>query len=65
MSLAMNDPRWVNATCTAVAHCAEPRRADCVVCRVVPGGGMGVQFLRPDPEAQAHLVLILQSWPRK
>lgn len=65
MFLEMNNPLWVNAMFTAVVHFPEPLRVDCVVRRVVPGVGMGVQFLRLSPEVQARLMVILQSLPRK
>jgi len=65
MFLAMNNPLWVNAMFTAVVHFPEPLRVDCVVRRVVPGVGMGVQFLRLSPEVQARLMAILPSLPRK
>lgn len=50
MMLRIPQPLWVGATFRARMALTEPLEVDCVVRRVVPGQGMGVEFVAV-PEA--------------
>ncbi len=54
-------PLWVGAEFAARVLLEEPLQVDCVVRRVVPGEGMGVQFLRLANSSQARLGKLLET----
>lgn len=58
MFVETRDPLWLRAEFTARLSLPEPIEVDCVVKRVVPGQGMGVQF-KDLPEAEQEQVDIL------
>ncbi len=64
MFLKTTDPLWVNASFSARVLLAEPLPVDCVVRRVVPGTGMGVQFDRLTTELRTQLESFLRSLPK-
>ncbi len=67
MFLRMPQPLWVGATFTAKMALVEPLEVDCVVRRVVPGHGMGVEFVKLPGEAGTRLASLVDSLaePRK
>lgn len=63
MFLKTADPLWVNARFSARVMLEKPLVVDCVVRRVVPATGMGVQFERLSPETHSQLESFLESLP--
>jgi hypothetical protein len=63
MFLKTADPLWVNAQFSARVLLDKPLVVDCVVRRVVPAMGMGVQFERLSPDTHSQLESFLESLP--
>jgi hypothetical protein len=59
--LEVPDPLWVGARFSARLILEEPVKLDCVVCRVVPGRGMGVLFEVPDQESRTRLAALFEK----
>lgn len=61
MMLRMPQPLWVGATFKARMALAEPLVVDCVVRRVLPGQGMGVEFVGVPPTSHDRLSSLLDE----
>jgi hypothetical protein len=61
MFLRIAQPLWVGATFSARMALEEPIEVDCVVRRVVPGHGMGVEFLQVPETTHSRLVSLLEE----
>lgn len=61
MFIATPNPLWVGARFASRLRAADPLDLDCVVRRVVPGSGMGVEFERVSPELRARLEAVVSS----
>ncbi len=61
MLLQTSQPLWVGATFKARMALAEPLVMDCVVRRVVPGQGMGVEFVAVPPTSHDRLASLLDE----
>ncbi len=61
MFVLTGDPLWVGAEFAARVLLEEPLQVDCIVRRVVPGKGMGVEFLRLENSSQARLENLLAT----
>jgi hypothetical protein len=61
MMLRMPQPLWVGATFRARMALSEPVEVDCVVRRVVPGQGMGVEFVAVPQVSHERLESLLDE----
>lgn len=61
MLLQMAQPLWVGATFKARMGLPEPLVLDCVVRRVVPGQGMGVEFVAMPQASNNRLATLLDE----
>lgn len=57
-----SDPLWVGAAFSGRVLLADPLAVECVVRRVVPGQGMGVEFDRLSNESRQRLLQLLESF---
>ena len=61
MFLRIPQPLWVGATFSARLALDEAIELDCVVRRVIPGHGMGVEFLQVPETTHFRLVSLLEE----
>ena len=61
MMLRMPQPLWVGAAFKGRMALATPLVVDCVVRRVVPGQGMGVEFVGVPPASRDRLMALLDK----
>ena len=61
MQLSMPQPLWIGATFKARMALAEPLEVDCVVRRVLPGQGMGVEFVAVPQASHDRLASLLDE----
>ena len=61
MFINLMDPLWVGATFSAEVRLDQPLRVDCVVRRVVPGTGIGVEFQRVTQSIRERLDVLVAS----
>jgi len=60
MFVVAANPLWVGATFSARVLLDTPLEVDCVVRRVLPGRGMGIQFIKVASEAQGRLDKVVE-----
>lgn len=61
MFISTPNPLWVGARFASRLLLTHPMDLDCVVRRVVPGRGMGVEFERVSPELHTRLEAMVQA----